>query len=492
MRRLVLAALVVLAVVPAVAVGLQVNATVSDVTLSPSEPAPGENIDFTVTIQNFESSGDPLEIDAVALRRTSDGSGITEYTRVRNVGTLSPGASVSIDLTHAFETGGTKDLRVYVYADNANTGDNVQLRYPISVTVQERHPQIDVQTNDSVAGVAANGTVTVANGLDTDLTNVEMNVTGENVTMLDGRTVFASVGEGETVTAPFRFRANAAGTHRLQATLSYTLPNGTDRTVTQNRTVETDPLSEGVVVQADSTGSGTEQQVQVDVLNQGNAVAEDVVVRASSPNATVGQAIVSSVPPGETESVRLNATLSEPRADVTVSADYETGENERTVNTTTTLRSVPATIELTGLSVGREGGLLQITGSTSNVGMTSAQSVVVRVVETENVDPAAPNRDFFVGEVPSSDFSSFDLTARTTGNVSAIPVEVSYIVDGERQTQQFEVGVDSAVGAQPQESQNGGGPGAGLLAVVGLGLVTVLVVGGLLVRRYRSDDPDDI
>ena len=112
---------------------------------------------------------------------------------------------------------------------------------------------------------------------------------------------------------------------------------------------------------------------------------------------------------------------------------------------------MPATIELTGLSVGREGGLLQITGSTSNVGMTSAQSVVVRVVETENVDPAAPNRDFFVGEVPSSDFSSFDLTARTTGNVSAIPVEVSYIVDGERQTQQFEVGVDSAVGAQPQE-----------------------------------------
>ena len=492
MRRLALATLVVLAVVPAVAAGLQFHATVSDVTLSPSEPARDETIDFTVDIQNFASSGDPLEINAVALRRTSDGSGVTEYTRVRNVGTLSPGASVSIDLTHAFETTGTKDLRVYVYAENANTGDTVQLRYPVSVTVQERHPQLDVGTNDSVAGVAANGTVTVANGLDTDLTNVEMNVTGENVTMLDGRTVFASVDEGETVTAPFRFRAATAGTHELRATLSYTLPNGTDRTVTQNRTIETDPLSEGVVVQADSTGSGTDQQVRVDVLNQGNAVAEDVVVRASSQNATVGQAIVSSVPPGETESVRLNATLSEPRADLGVTAEYETGETERTVNTTTTLNSVPASIELTGLSVVREGGLLRITGSTSNVGMTTARSVVVRVVPTDTVDPAAPNRDFFVGEVPASDFSSFDLTARTTGNVSAIPVEVSYLVDGERRTQRFEVGVDSAAGTQPQEQGNGGGPGAGLLAIAGLGLVAVLVVAGVLVRRYRRDESDDI
>jgi hypothetical protein len=492
MRRLIVTALVVLAAVPAVAAGLQVNATVSDVTLSPSEPAPGETVTFGVDIQNFESSGDSLEINAVALRRTSDGSGITEYARVRNVGTLSPGASVRIDLTHAFETAGTKDLRIYVYAENADTGDNVQLRYPVSVTVRERHPQIDVQANDSVAGVATNGSVTVANGLDTALTNVEMNVTGENATMLDGRTVFAGVDEGGTVTAPFRFRASSAGTHQLRATLSYTLPDGTDRTVTQNRTIETEALSEGVVVDATSSGSGAEQRVRVDVFNQGNAVAEDVVVTAVSENATVGQAILSAVEPGSTEQVRLNATLSEPRADVAVTADYETGSNERRVNATTTLRSVPASIELTGLNVVREGGELQITGSTSNVGMTAARSVVVRVVPTAGVEPAAPNRDFFVGEVPASDFSSFDLTARATGNVSSIPVAVSYLVDDTRRTQTFEVAVDGSVGAQPQQPQGGGGPGTGVFLVLGLAVVAVLVVAAILVRRYRSDTADEI
>jgi len=492
MRRLIVALLVTVVVVPAAVAAAPVNATVADVELAPSEPAPGETVTFDVTIQNFESSGDSLQIDSVALRRPSDGSGVTEYVRVRNIGTITPGASVTLPLTHAFESTGTKDLRVYVFAENANTGEAVQLRYPVSVRVQERHPQIDVQANDSVAGVAADGTVTVANGLDTGLTNAEMNVSGATVTMLDGRTVFASVEEGGTVEAPFRFRAPTAGTHRLQATLSYTLPNGTDRSVTQNRTIETDALSEGVVVEADGQGSGSDQRVRVDVFNQGNAVAEDVVIRAVSENATVGQAIISSVEPGTTEQVRLNATLAEPTADVTVTAAYETGSNQRSTEATTTLRSVPATIELTGLNVVSEGGLLQITGSTSNVGMTTARSVIVRVVPTDGVDPAAPNRDFFVGQVPASDFSSFDLTARASGNVSSIPVEVSYLVDDTRRTQTFTVAVDDGVGAQPQQPQNGGGPGAGLFAVVGVALLALLLVAAVLVRRYRRDSDDEI
>jgi len=492
MRRIALTAVVLLVAVPAVATGLQANATVSDVTLAPNEPAPGETVTFTVDIENFESSGDSLEIDAVALRRNGDGSGITEYARVRNVGTLSPGASTSIELTHTFETSGTKDLRVYVYAENANNGNNVQLRYPVSVTVQERHPQLDIQANDSVSGVATNGNVTIANGLDTNLTNAELNVTGENITMLENRTVFAGVDEGGTVTAPFRFRAQSTGSHQLQTTLSYTLPNGTDRSVTQTRTIETETAGDGITVDAASSGGGSEQEVEVDVLNQGNAVAEDVVITAASENATVGQTIISSVEPGTTEEVRLNATLSESTADVNITADYETGSNGRTAATTTTLQSVPASIELTGLNTVREGDVLRISGSSSNVGMTAAQGVVVRVVSTENVQPAAPNRDFFVGEVPASDFSSFDLTARTDGNVSSIPIEVSYLVDATRRTQTFEIAVNGATAAQPQQPQTGGGPGIGLLATGGVAVVAVLVVTTVLVRRYRRDSADEI
>lgn len=491
MRKIALTAVILLAIAPVAVTGLQVNAAVSDVTLSPGTPAPGETVTFTVDIQNFESSGDPLAINSVAIRSADDDSGITEHTRVRQLGTLSPGSTISLDLRAAFETAGTKDLRVHVYGENADTNENVELRYPVSVTVEERHPQMEIQSNDSTAGVATNGTVTMANGLDANLTTAEMSVTSEDVTMLDSETVFADVDSGSTVTVPYRYRAESAGTHELQATLSYTLPGGTQRSVTQNRTVETEPLDDGVVVAASSNGTGSEQQLRVDVLNQGNTAAEDVVVRADSENATVGQTIISSVPAGSSRQVRLESTLSEPRAGVTVTAEYEVGSEERSTTTTATLESVPAAIELTGVSVVREDGLLRISGSSSNVGMTPAEGVVVRVVSTDSVDPAAPNRDFFIGDVPAGDFSSFDLTARTAGNVSAIPVEVSYLVDGERRTQTFEVANTNST-AQSQQESGSPGPPVGLLAVAVVTIVALLGGTATMIRRYRRGSATEV
>ncbi|MDS0281498.1 hypothetical protein [Haloarcula onubensis] len=492
MRRLLVVAVVVLSVVPVAVTGAQVNASITEVTVSPGSPAPGEKITFTTTIRNLGSSGDALRIESVELR---DGGsrGLPVYSRSRNLGTLSPGAEITVPLTQRFEQAGSRDLRIQVVGENVNTNEPVELRYPVAVSVRERHPQVDVEADDSVANVTSNGTVTIANGLDTRISNVEVTVSGNDVTMLDDRSVFASVAEGSTATADFRFRPERAGTHELRANVTYTLPSGTERTVTQNQTIETEAASGGVVLETSRSGSGTEQTLAVDIVNQGNAAAEDIVVSGRSENATVSQTIVDSVPPRSTERVRLNATLSAPTADVVVTAAYQSGSDRRTVTTTRTLRATPASIELTGLSVSREDGLLQITGSTSNVGTTTARSVVVRVLPDEGVEPAAPNRDFFVGEVPGSDFSSFDLTARATGNVSAIPVEVSYLVDGERTRETFSVPVDSGRSDRAEPQTGGGGLGAGLVAVVGLAGVVSLVIAGLFVRRYwRGEDDADL
>ncbi|MBX0302781.1 CARDB domain-containing protein [Haloarcula salinisoli] len=488
MRRLIVAALVVLAAVPPVVAGTQANGSITGVTVSPQSPAPNETVTFTPTIRNLQGSGDALIIDSVELRPGSS-SGLPVYTRVRNVGTLSPGAEVTVPLTYTFEEPGTRDLRVYVDARNANTSEPVELRYPVSLSVRERQPQLDIQTDDSVAGVASNGSVEIANGLDTSISNVEVTVSGDGVTVLEDRSVFASVPQGATETAEFRFRPQRAGTDELRATINYTLPSGTERTVTQTRTIETEAARSSVVLETSQSGSGSDQTLAVDIINQGNTRAEDIVVTGRSENATVSRTIVDAVPPSSTEQVRLNASLLAASADVVVTADYESASVQRSVETTRTLRATPAAIELTGLDISREDGVLQITGSTSNVGTTMARSVTVRVLPGENVEPAAPNRDFFVGEVPGSDFSSFDLTARTTGNVSEIPLEVSYLVEGERTKETFSVPVDSGLSGEP-ERQASGGPGAVLLAVLGLGAVTVLVVAGFLVRRYRRGDDD--
>jgi len=142
-RRLIVAALVVLATAPPVVAGAQANGSITGVTVAPQSPAPNESVTFTPTIRNLEGSGDALLIDSVELRPGSS-SGLPVYTRVRNVGTLSPGAEVTVPLTYTFEEPGDRDLRVYVDARNANTNEPVELRYPVSLSVRERHPQVDL------------------------------------------------------------------------------------------------------------------------------------------------------------------------------------------------------------------------------------------------------------------------------------------------------------------------------------------------------------
>ncbi|WP_336338088.1 COG1361 family protein [Haloarcula brevis] len=488
----VLACLVVVGSLPVSVAGASVNASISNVEVTPSSPAPGETVTFDTTVRNLENSDAPLEINDIAVRRAG-GRGITEYDRVSNLGSISPGSTLEVPLTASFDSAGSKDLRVIVYGRDRGTGENVELRYPVKLNVQERHPQVDVMANDSVAGVESTGEVTVANGLDTRITNVEVVVEGDGVEMTRSRTVESSVAEDESATAPFRFRPSSAGQHTLTATVSYTIAGDISRTTTRTIVIESDPLRNSVELDTTAVGSGTDRGLRVAVSNGANAPITDVIVSAASENASFQRVLLETVPASTTRQVRLNATMDEPRADVTVTADYELGTETEQTTAETTLRSVPGTIDLTGLDVLRQGGRLQISGSASNTGSTDADSVLVSVVDTESVTPATPNRDYFVGTVPASDFVSFDVYARTEGNVSSVPLEVTYLVDDTRKRQTFDVDIDGLGGVTQQQSQDadgGGGSQNSMLPVFVAGGLALLVVVAVLVRRYRRGDDD--
>ena len=487
----VLACLVVVGSLPVSVAGASVNASISKVKVSPSSPAPGETVTFETTVRNLENSDAPLEINDIAIRK-SGGRGITEYERVSNLGSISPGSTLEVPLTASFDSAGSKDLRVIVYGRDRGTGENVELKYPVQLNVQERHPQVDIMANDSVAGVESTGEVTVANGLDTQITNVEVVVEGDGVEMTRSRTVESSVAQNESATAPFRFRPTSAGQHTLTATVKYTIAGDISRTTTRTTVIESDPLRNSVELDTTAVGSGTDRGLRVAVSNGANAPITDVIVSATSENASFQRVLLENISASTTRQVRLNATMDEPRADVTVTADYELGTETERTTTETTLRSVPGTIDLTGLDVLRQGGRLQISGSASNIGSTDADSVLVSVVDTENVTPATPNRDYFVGTVPASDFVSFDVYARTEGNVTSVPLEVTYLVDDTRKRQTFDVDIDRLGSPAQQDGQDGGGGGSGnsMLPVFVAGGLALLVVVGVLVRRYRRGDDD--
>ena len=588
-------AVLTVAVFPAVSAATAVDVTISDVDISPSEPVPGGEVTVEPTIENFDSSSAGYFVDRVRVVEADDGNP-DEYADVKDIGTVPVGATKSIPLSVSFDEAGTYDLRVRVSGRDAETDQRTELNYPLSVTVEERQPQVNVDANDSVAGVRgdgsvtvanslgspiedveltvdgegvsvtnrravlatvesnasrtvdfeyradevgshtvtatltytttggvtdtvtdtvtvqtteerpqididantsiagveSDGTVTVANGLGAAVTNAELTVAGDGVTVSDARSVFTRIADGDSATANFEFTPIDSGARELTATLTYSTRGGATRTVTETVTVETEPLRDRVALDVTTREGGDSQAVTVTVLNQGNAPLSNVSVDASSANASVGQALLDRVGPGESRTVRLNASLSADRAAVDVRTTYDVADQRGETAASTALTQTPGTIGLTGLEVVPQRNSLRVSGSASNLGTTDAQSVLVSVVDTERVTPTAPNREFFVGTVPASDFVSFDVYAAVDGNVSTVPLEVQYLVDGERHTRTVEVdaaGASRALAAGPEPETRSSGGGFLLPAVVAL-LVAAVVI-AVIVRAWRSSRGGD-
>jgi len=441
----------------------------------------------SVTVANSLSSS----IEDVEL--AVDGADVDVTNRREVLATVESGDSRTVEFDYRPESAGEHAINATL---TYTTAGGVERTVSETVTIRARpvSPQIDVSVNDSVAGVPATGTVTVANGVGASIRNVELTVDGDDVTVTDDRAVFTRVADGDSVTTAFRFRPESAGDRTLDATLTYTT-GGVERTVSETVTVDAEPLRDRVSLDVTTTQGGSSQVVVVDVLNQGNAPATNVSVGGSSPNATVSRALVERVPPGESRTVRLNTTLSGDSADLAVEASYDLGDRSGSTAVETPVTWTQGTISLTGVQVVPEGERLRITGSASNLGTTDAESVLVSVVGTDRVTPTEPNPEFFVGPVPASDFASFDVYATTEGNVSTIPVEVSYIVDGDRKSRTVEVdaaGASRALEAQQRaEAADAGGSGGFPVIAVAVGLAVLVAVVAIIVQAWRTSRGGD-
>lgn len=495
-----LAVLCVLSVaVPAVVLAQTpdgVNASVTNVTVSPQQPVPGESTTFTATVRNLASSESEYTIDAVALR-SPENSPLEEYARIRDLGTLAPGTELTVPLDASFDSPGTKDLRIVVFGENAD-GERITLQYPVSVRVVDGEPTVDVNVSRAVVDAESTATVTVANGMDRELRNVEVSLDG--VPTEQTRRVRSRLAGGETAEFRFTIEPEETGEATVRANVDYELANsGVDGSTSARTRVTVEELNERVTV--DGVARRGESAIEVTVTNLGNSRVESVIVGGESGDLGVGRATIAALAPGASRTVMVPVSGLDPGASATASirAAYDvpgrdgyTGEADggqvvfdKVPNATPSTPQPPAEIRLTGIEVVEEDGKLRISGSASNVGLTEAQSVIVSVRETEGVTPAEPSREYFVGRVPGSDLVSFDVYARTDGSVDTIPLEVSYLSEGERQTQEFSVpapNVDRTTVPEPSS-------GSMVLPAVGGTLVVLAVLVIIFIGwRSRRDD----
>lgn len=475
--------------------GAQPYVQISSVSVSPTDPAPGERVTVETTIQNLQSSTETVEISDIYLRK----SGSTrEYGRIEDVGAVAPGGSVTIPMPVTFDTAGQKRLTVHVVV-RTNSGNFQSYEYPAFVTVETpTEALLSFSTPEEAAvGDTTPVTVTVANGYGSAISGVQLTLNGSE-TVGNPERVTAAIPEGSNHTFQYDVRFEETGTGTLTAELTYKTETGTTRSTTKTVSI---PVVDAVV-RADLSARRSPNRtdgVEVELTNFGNVHLSDIEVTATDDGDVVARGLLADVAPKSSRTVLLTAG---PRVNdnLTFTATYEAaGQTETTTLTTNVAKEVLGEIRLTSVEATRAGTVVTIDGEAANIGSTDVESVLVNIVTTDGVRPVAPSGEYFVGAIDASEFATFELTAEADSGVSSIPVEVVYIVDNERvrTTQQLDI---SSAAAPPASGggQSGGadGPGdpsggetsdsgglSGIWLVVGLLVVAAI---GFGVYRWRQ------
>ncbi|MEF8791974.1 MAG: CARDB domain-containing protein [Haloarculaceae archaeon] len=534
MRRTVAALLVVslvlAAVGPSVAVAAVPDArlTVSGLTVAPDRPVTGEPVTVTATVQNSAGSDSPVRVASVALY-TADGA---RLDRARDIGSLSVGDSLGVDLVATFGEAGERPLYVEVVAEDADE-DEVTVRRPLTVVVEASPPQLDVEFEEPVADVENRVSVTVSNPSTTVRRNMELTLSGERVGPADARATVPSLAAGASETVNLTVRPGA-GEGSLTATLAYTTSTGARDTTELTRGFEAEPLREDVGVavsrapEEQQTGTsananaltgllgiagaagaagaaggggdggntlqsaggegGSGDALAVEVTNFGNAPVADAVVVPRAGDRTLPRRFVGTLAPGESATVTVSLDGVE-ASTVEALVRYDVAGRNGSAVGAFDYRPPAGELRVTDvdLSVTDDGRLL-VTGNAGNVGDGRVGGVVVAVGSNEHVSPAYPQRDYFVGTVEANEFAPFELTANVdAANASQVPVRLTYRTGGETVTENLTLPYDRSL-----TSERGGSGSASLLpfgvtgAAAGVTVGLALLVPAVYLVRRRT------
>lgn len=251
--------------------------TVTTVNVTPSEPAPGDRVRFTTTINNLQSSNETVQITDVYVREV----GGNELARVEDLGSIAVGSSMTVPMSFSFDSLGEKDLRVHVVARDSEGYQRFQ--YPVQVTVTESSDvQLAINAEDFVAGDQTNVNVTVANGGDTPISNVVLRL-GSDGTVENPRRVSGTIPANTDREYSFQATFDEAGSGTIGASLNYTMSGGITRTVEESVEVEVDQAettTEGRIqlTGIETTMSGGTLTIEGDASNVGTTDARSVLV----------------------------------------------------------------------------------------------------------------------------------------------------------------------------------------------------------------------
>lgn len=498
MSRLRALALTGLLLVSAVAlaagpVGGAASSVVSiDTSTSPDRPAPGDTVTISTTVSNPAEASDDYQLRSVEVRETTADNS-TLYNSSDESTTLSPGESTTRDIAVDVEESGEQTfvLHVQVLSD----GDVLNFERNVTVTAGENDPALSLSAGSVGAGGETTFDLAVSNARTDPIRAVTVDLAAPDVQFDEERRVVSQLEAGSEASLQYPASAVTPGEKTVTAEVSYTTSDGEYRTVTRELTTTVDRVDNpGDVsltgIDVSNSDGGVSISGQANNVGETNVSAVSVSIDDSEYSLGDAQssAFVGTLGVGSSSEFEIDASVPDGVASATIplTVSYRVGGQQ--VNRTVTVREdfgANGNITLTGLRIEQAGEQLTVRGSASNLGTANASAVTVAIGQGDAVEPAQSQSSYFVGTVQESDFKSFQVDARLTGETNetvAVPIEISYRVDGQRITTTRTVSyTPQSPGASAQQSQR---DSSIPIALIGAGVLVVLA-GAFAYRRYR-------
>jgi len=491
------------------AAGADARLALTDTTVTPATPTAGAPMTVETTLRLSGGSDTLMTVEEVRVVNDSDGEVLGTAT---GLGRLSPGETLDVPVTVTVDDPGTAELRLVALGSDGE-GQSVEASRPLTVGVERGAPQVEFESDGLVAGAETPVEATVSNPTTAPLRGIEVRVAGG-----ESRATIPNLAAGASQTVNLTAAPAESGASTLSLSTVYTTPNGVRQRASTNESVTVEPHRAdvdlrtarpqsddsqqqagditgllggggGSALQSGSDGDdqATAARVDVTVTNFGNAAVDDVVLTAEDGDGarlgSVGRfAVADTLAPGEETTVTVDLSGAGAVDDVRFVAAYETPEGRNETALVYGYGGSRGEASVTGVDVTlTDGGRVTIDGNLGNTGNGPVESAVVAVQPTDGVQPAYPQRDYFVGTVEQSAFAPFELTAQAnTDNATEVTLQVRYSVDGEELTDTVTVPLP------PPESGGEGGPlSLGATVAVVLGLAGV-AAGSVYAVRYRN------
>lgn len=173
--------------------------------------------------------------------------------------------------------------------------------------------------------------------------------------------------------------------------------------------------------------------ITLDIVNTRSSDVSSVIVKSVGDDVifTPSEVFVGTITAGNKSTATFTLDTmgaSSGVKNVSFSASYFNGDNpHQSADVSTTINVVKqSSLLLTAIEIEDVGSKYSITGDINNVGTTDAKNVMVSVVGSDDIEPIQPYANYFIGTLEADDFSSFELSARMSGEMTSIPVLIEF------------------------------------------------------------------